>query len=86
MSWLENAYFVSGIVLPGIAIYGIQKINTLKKDIKTKDLRATAEKAIEVCERYSASQKKNDLTLAYMKDGIEIFYKGKIGDFTKPEQ
>ena len=83
MNWLENANFVSGIVLPGIAIYGIHQIIILKKEIKAKDLRAIAEKAIKVCERYSASQKQNDLTLAYMKDGIDISYKGKIGDFTR---
>ena len=83
MSWLENANFVSGIVLPGIAIYGTHQIIILKKEINAKNLRATAKKAIEVCEKYSASQKQNNLTLAYMKDGIEIFYKGKIGDFTR---
>ena len=81
--WAEFAYFVGTIVLAVVAIFGLQQVSLLKRDIRLRSDRAAKEKAIEYSHRYltifiSLYEKcSDDLT----KNEI-VGYDGPIGDFT----
>ena len=81
--WAELAYFFSGPLLAIIAIFGLQQVFLLKKDIKIRSERAAKEKAIEYAQRYLTVfvplQNKADTIFKERK--LEA-YKGPIGDFT----
>lgn len=47
MVYLEGAYYISGIVLCLIGVYGIKEIILFKKDIDTKNQRAAIENTVE---------------------------------------
>jgi len=48
----ELAYFASGTLLALAALYGIQQVRTVKKDLSMRVERAAKEKAIEYSGRY----------------------------------
>jgi hypothetical protein len=80
---LELAYFVSGISLALTALYGIQQVRTVKKDLSMRVERAAKEKAIEYSGRYLTTFV--PLMDAYDRDCAESKiprYRGPIGDFS----
>ncbi len=50
--WLELAYFVSGVLLAGAAMYALQQVRLMKQDIAMRSQRAARERAIEYIGRY----------------------------------
>ncbi len=50
--WIELIYFISGAMLAGAALYGLQQIRIMKRDMQVRSERAAAEKAIEYITRY----------------------------------
>lgn len=81
--WLELAYFISGIVLACVAIYGLQQIKIMKRDMATRAERAAKEKAIEYSSRYLSAfcEISRAFFNEYRENKMEP-YKGQIGDFT----
>lgn len=80
---LELAYFISGIIIALVAIYGIQQVRTVKKDLSMRVERAAKEKAIEYSGRYLTIF--IPLADAYDRDRAENKiprYRGPIGDFS----
>jgi hypothetical protein len=81
--YLELFYFGSGIVLAGVAIYGLKQIRILKRDISVRNERAAKEKAIEYSSRYlnvfvPLIDKYSE---AYTSRNLPS-YSGPVGDFT----
>ena len=83
-SWIEIAYFFSGVVLAGVAIVGLQQLNIMKKDMMIRIERAAKEKAIEYSTRYLTvyAELIGKYCLEYREKKLNP-YNGSIGDFTK---
>lgn len=81
--YLEVLYFLSGILLlAGIGLT-YRQLLLIKRDIRTRNERAAAEKSIEACDRYFSSYV--PLSAAYLHDkqqGNLNGYKGPFGDFS----
>src|SRR5207248_9247363 len=80
--WIELGYFISGILLIFIAAYGAQQIILLKRDIETRNLRASRELTADCCARFA------DFVLMRRKFVRECdeaglpLYAGQPGDFS----
>jgi len=81
--WAEFAYFLSTIVLAIVAVFGLQQISLVKRDIRLRSDRAAKEKAIEYSHRYLTIfvPLYDECTHDRTKKGI-VGYDGPIGDFT----
>lgn len=86
-SLLEVAYFISGITIAIVAIYGTKQIHLLKKNIEINSKRSAVEKAIEYCDRFLTSNRAlyNKFILKCDDEGIPYSYKGPIGNFSPRE-
>lgn len=82
-SYLELAYFVSGVAIAVIAAFGLEQIRVLKKDVSIRAERAAKEKAIEYAGRYLTVYVPLDNSFyhAPVKNGLPR-YEGPLGDFT----
>src|SRR5450759_1616352 len=82
--WLELFSFISGIIVSIAALFGLQQIRIMKKDVQTRNERAAKEKAIEYASRYLSQ---------YVALANAVFdertqkniprYDGLVGDFTR---
>jgi|SRR5579872_1549453 len=81
--WAEFAYFLSTIVLAIVAVFGLQQISLVKRDIRLRSDRAAKEKAIEYSHRYLTIfvPLYDECTDDRTKKGI-VGYDGPIGDST----
>ncbi len=82
-SYLEALYFLAGILLAGGLGFTYHQVFLIKKDIRIRNERAAAEKAIEACDRYFCSY--TNLNGAFFRDRIKAKigkYEGPIGDFS----
>ena len=79
----ELLYFLSSILLIAGLYITYKQLTLIKKDIRIRNQRASAEKAIEACNRYLCEfipkSNQNFSDRATFKIG---FYKGPIGDFS----
>jgi hypothetical protein len=78
----EFLYFLSGVALAVIAVFGLQQIKILKRDIKVRNDRASKEKALEFVQKYEDFI---GLHNAFFRDCVEKkfgMYEGPIGDFS----
>jgi hypothetical protein len=81
--YLEGFYFLAGILMTGGIIASYRQIVLLKADLKTKNERAAAEKAIEACDRYFCSY--IPLNSVNYRETVEKKldgYSGPVGDFS----
>jgi len=81
--YLEALYFLAGILLIGGLGLTYRQVVLIKKDIRTRNERAAAEKAIEACDRYFCSYVPLNGTFFHdrLKEKIGG-YEGPIGDFS----
>jgi hypothetical protein len=81
--WLELVYFVGGVVLAGAALYGLQQIRLMKRDMRIRSERAAAEKAIEYITRYTSHSipHSNNFYQDCVVNELPS-YDGPISDFT----
>lgn len=80
--YLESLYFLAGVLLLGGLLLTYRQVVLIKKDIRTRNERAAAEKAIEACDRYFC--KYIPLNGVYFHDRMKAklkAYDGPIGDF-----
>ncbi len=81
--YLEILYYLSMFVLVIITALGLNQIRILKRDIKTRNERASKEKAIEYCSEYLLEF--ISLINNYYRDLIKSklpVYNGEVGDFS----
>lgn len=81
--FLEVLYFLAGVLLVGGLGLTYKQVVLIKKDIRIRNERAAAEKAIEACERYfcSYTPRNGKFLDDYLKEKLDS-YKGPIGDFS----
>ena len=82
-TFLELAYFASGVALVFVAAYGLQQVRILKKDLAIRVERAAKEKAVEYAGRYLTHFV--PLMNKYYRDQKAAkvpSYTGPIGDFS----
>lgn len=81
--YLEAVYFLAGILLVGGLGLTYRQVVLIKKDIRTRNERAAAEKAIEACDRYFCSYVPLNSTFLHdrLKEKLGS-YEGPIGDFS----
>lgn len=86
-SWLQIAYFISGVLLAAVALYGTVQVKLLKKSIKISSQHATWQKAVEFSDRYLINNRilLNKFIKKCKDDGIPYAYKGSIGNFRPGE-
>lgn len=81
--YLEALYFLAGILLAGGLGFTYRQVFLIKKDIRIRNERAAAEKAIEACDRYFCSY--TNLNGVFLRERIKAnvdMYDGPIGDFS----
>jgi hypothetical protein len=81
--YLEALFFLAGVCLVGGIGFTYRQVLLMAKDIRIRNTRASAEKAIEACESYF----NNFLPLfnknyAELRENKVLSYKGPIGDFS----
>ncbi|MBK9927109.1 MAG: hypothetical protein IPP66_17715 [Anaerolineales bacterium] len=82
--WVELFNLLSGVIVCVAAIYGLQQIRIMKKDMQTRNERAAKEKAIEYASRYLSQYiaLANVMFHERTQKGIPG-YDGPTGDFTR---
>ena len=82
--WLEAAYFLSTLLLAGAAIFGLQQIRLMKRDMQTRSDRAAREKAIEYIARYFSEfvPLNTRFTEECITKKLIYTYAGSVGDFS----
>lgn len=79
---LEITYFLSGIILAAAAIYGLQQVRLMKRDMRMRSDRASKEKAIEYIAQYFSKYVPLDKTFNDQCEANKLVgYTGPIGDF-----
>lgn len=53
--WAELVYFLTGPILVGITLFGLQQLKLTKEDMSVKNERAAKEKALEYATRYASN-------------------------------
>ncbi|MGD1278764.1 MAG: hypothetical protein ABR964_16245 [Tepidisphaeraceae bacterium] len=80
--WLESAFFLSNILLLLVAAYGAQQIILLKRDIETKNLRASKEMTAQYCGLFAQFVLMRRRFVRECEEaGLEL-YSGDVGDFS----
>lgn len=82
--WLELLYFLSGVFLACVALYGLRQVKLMKYDIQLRTERAAKEKALEYSGRYLSTEVSLDDRFIddCTKAKLPSSYPGPIGDFT----
>ena len=81
--WLELAFFIGGVVVAAVGLYGLQQIRLMKRDMEMRSQRAAREKAIEYISRYFARYVPLDACFTDEAHEKKLpGYDGPVGDFT----
>jgi hypothetical protein len=81
--YAEVLYFLSGVGLLIVAVYGLKQLHLLKEDIRTRNTRAAREKALEAATTYAREFVPNyNKYYATLQQANLVSYKGSIGDFS----
>jgi hypothetical protein len=82
--YAEIAYFIAGVGLLIVAGFGLRQLGLLKEDIRTRNLRAAREKAIEAANQYVREfiPSYNRFWHKTRKAGLSS-YDGPVSDFTR---
>ncbi len=80
--YAEVLYFIAGVGLLIVASYGLRQLQLLKEDIRTRNVRAAREKAIEAANQYTREfiPTYNQLWLKMRKASLSS-YDGPVSDF-----
>jgi hypothetical protein len=78
----ELLYFLSGVVLATVALFGIQQIKLLKRDIRLRNERASKEKTLEFAQTYESHIELANKFYEECSSKKLLSYDGPVGDFT----
>jgi hypothetical protein len=81
--YAELLYFLSGVGLLIVAVYGLKQLHLLKEDIRTRNTRAACEKALEAATIFAREfiPNYNKYYLSCKQANLSS-YTGSIGDFS----
>lgn len=80
--WAEFASYIASIVMGLAAVAALQQVVLLKKDMRLRNQRAAAEKAIEAVDQYAAFANEALVFFKELRAADVPTYSGPIGDFT----
>src|SRR5438094_10995 len=78
----ELLYFLSNVVLATVALFGIQQIKLLKRDIHLRNERASKEKTLEYSQTYESYIELANKFYEECSSNKLPTYDGPVGDFT----